>query len=142
LSSEQATKLLDDLIYERVLSFIDLDGLFGFEQELWCAYEELGPGGDHVAVAAKTMIDRALVRLCEDPRRYMTFGEPYGGSPLGSSPLGTSPLSASRRGTSPLDVIPYGNELFADCELCEQEARELREDDARAAGSAKRRRTS
>jgi hypothetical protein len=135
LSAEQATKLLDDLVYERVLSFIDLDGLFGFEQELWCAYEELGASGDNVPIAVKTMIDRALVRLCEDPRRYMTFGEPYGGSPLGSSPLGRSPSRSS-----PLDVIPYGEDVFGDCELCEQEARELREDEARAARTTKRRR--
>ncbi len=91
LAPEHAAKLLDEVIYERVLSFIDLDALYEFEQELWCAYEEAGvTNTEDVPRIVKEMVDRALMRFCEEPRRYVDF-----------------------RGESPL---PFG-----DCELCDEE---------------------
>ena len=74
ITPERATKLLDEVVYERVLGFLDLDGLFGFEQELWSALGECGVDEDHIGVEAKAMIDRALARIGDDPRRYGTFG--------------------------------------------------------------------
>ncbi len=71
---EYATKLLEDLVYERVLGFLDLDGLYQFEQELWFALGECGVDDAALAGEAKAMIDRALARLGDDPRRYAMFG--------------------------------------------------------------------
>ncbi|NVB83151.1 MAG: hypothetical protein HOV81_32555 [Kofleriaceae bacterium] len=79
ITPERATKLLDEIVFERVLGFVDLDGLFGFEQELWCALAECGLDDDAIAEASKAMIDRALARIAEDPRRYGTFGPAPGG---------------------------------------------------------------
>ena len=93
MAPDQASKLLDEVIYERVLGFIDVDGLYDFERELWCAYDEAGIADeDDVPKVVKAMIDKALMRFCDEPRRYMDFGTPLG-------------------------VDPFG-----DCALCEQEA--------------------
>ena len=97
LAPAQASKLLEEVIYERVLDFIDLDGLFAFERELWCAYDDAGVADEaDVPKLVKAMIDRALLRFCEDPRRYIDFGP----------------------------CAPFGSDPFGDCELCEQEASE------------------
>jgi hypothetical protein len=93
MQPDQASKLLDEVIYERVLSFVDLDGLFEFERELWCAYDEAGVADEvDVPQLVKAMIDRALMRVCDEPRRYMEFRPSF-------------------------DPEPFG-----DCERCEQEA--------------------
>ena len=76
LAPEHAAKLLDEVVYERVLALVDLDGLYRFEQELWFAFHECGIEGDHVPELVKDMLDRALVRALGDPRRYATFGPP------------------------------------------------------------------
>lgn len=71
LLPEQADRLLEEVIYERVLSCIDLDALLAFESELGCAFDQCGVvGDDKLAQLAKEMIDRALRRICDDPRRY------------------------------------------------------------------------
>jgi hypothetical protein len=79
VTTEHATKLLEEVVYERVLGFFDLDGLFNFEQELWLALGECGMSEDAIGDEAKAMIDRALARIADDPRRYATFGPPIGG---------------------------------------------------------------
>jgi hypothetical protein len=95
IAHDQASKLLDEVIYERVMSFIDLEGLFLFEQELWSAFDEAGCADDgDVPMRVKELIDRALMRFCDDPRRYLDF---------------CGPTSAGS---------------FDDCELCEQEAKQ------------------
>ncbi|HTL35849.1 MAG TPA: hypothetical protein VL326_22120 [Kofleriaceae bacterium] len=78
LAPEQAGKLLEEVIYERVLSFVDLEGLFDFERELWCAYDEAGVADEEdVPALVKALIDRAIVRLCDEPRRYVDFSAPF-----------------------------------------------------------------
>ena len=75
IAPELASKLLDEVLYERVLAFVHLPGLFAFEQELWFELQELG-----VAKApdvAKAMVDAALARAIEDPRRYIDI-KPFG----------------------------------------------------------------
>ena len=42
MTAEQASKLLEEVIYERVVSFIDTELLFAFEHELWFAYDVAG----------------------------------------------------------------------------------------------------
>ena len=84
LTSERATKLLEEIVYERVLGYVDLDGLYNFEQELWLALGECGISEDAIGDESKAMIDRALARISGDPRRYMSFGPPSpGGDPFG-----------------------------------------------------------
>lgn len=106
IAPDVASKLLDEVIYERVLSFIDLDGLYDFEQQLWLAVGESDIPEDEIPARVKDLIDAALKRLVDEPRRYMTFGLPAG---LGDG---------------------------FDCELCEQEARiNAHKRTKRAAGS-------
>lgn len=67
MAPERASKLLDEIIYERVLSCIDVDGLLTFECELSCAFDECSIEGDAIAVdLAKEMIDRALHRVRDE----------------------------------------------------------------------------
>ena len=73
IAPDVAGKLLEEVIYERVLSFIDLDGLFEFEQQLWLALGESGIAEAEVGDRVKDMIDGALKKLIDEPRRYMTF---------------------------------------------------------------------
>jgi len=75
LEPELASTLLDEVIYEQVLNMIDLDGLFHFEQELWSALNACGLEADKVPSMARAMIDRALRRIPEEPRRYLQFGK-------------------------------------------------------------------
>jgi len=96
LTPEKANQLLEEVVYERVVGFIDLEGLFDFERELWCAYDDTEVADEEeVPKLVKAMVDRALLRFLDDPRRYVEF-------------------SASH---------PVFGDPFSDCELCEQEAR-------------------
>ena len=74
LAPDVAGKLLEEVIYERVLSFIDLDGLHEFEQQLWLAVGESGIADAEVGDRVKELIDAALNKLIDEPRRYMTLG--------------------------------------------------------------------
>ena len=74
IAPDVASKLLEEVIYERVLSFVDLDGLYDFEQQLWLAVGESGIAEDEIPDRVKDMIDAALKKLLDEPRRYMTFG--------------------------------------------------------------------
>lgn len=73
IAADVASKLLDEVIYERVLSFVDLDGLFDFEQQLWHAVRESGIAENEIADRVKDMVDAALKRLVDEPQRYMTL---------------------------------------------------------------------
>lgn len=67
LAPDKASKLLDEVIYERVLGCIDVDALLHFECELSCAFDECGfRDSVHALDLAKDMIDRALHRACEE----------------------------------------------------------------------------
>ena len=71
LRPEQASKLLDDVLYERVLGCIDLQALFMVEVDLWVALSESDVTDEDTAKQlAKAMIDRALRRLPDEERRY------------------------------------------------------------------------
>ncbi|HEX5061085.1 MAG TPA: hypothetical protein VFV99_17085 [Kofleriaceae bacterium] len=96
MAPDQASKLLDEMVYERVLGFIDLDGLYDFERELWCAYDEAGIADeDEVPKIVKAMIDKALMRFCDEPRRYMDFGPPFGAAPFDDCDLCAAEAAAA-----------------------------------------------
>jgi hypothetical protein len=78
LEPGQASKLLEDVLYERVLGCIDLQALFMIEVDLWVALSECDVADDDTAKRlAKEMIDRALRRLPDEERRYGMV-RPYG----------------------------------------------------------------
>lgn len=70
MTPEQASKLLDEVVYERVVGCIDFDALFQFEQELWHALYECGLDDEGVIQATDQLIERALARAGTDPRRH------------------------------------------------------------------------
>jgi hypothetical protein len=98
MSPERANELLEEAIYMRVLHFIDLDGLYAFEEELWGMLHEIGYEGDEVPDLAKALMDRALGRLPNESRRYVEV-MPF----------------AARNGADGM--------AFGECALCEAEAR-------------------
>jgi hypothetical protein len=68
IAPDKAGKLLDEVVFERVMSFVDLKGLCLFQQELEFALIEVGVEYDEVAQVAKGMVDDALHRVADDPR--------------------------------------------------------------------------
>ena len=80
IAPDLAPKLLDDVIYERVIRHIDVAGLHGFEIELWLSLREHGIEETSFATA-REMIDRALDRFRTNPRRI------EGDSPFGDCEL-------------------------------------------------------
>ena len=79
IAPEHAARLLDDVLYERVLDCIDLQKLFLVEVELWVALAEcdIAETDEAAKQLAKQMIDRALRRLPDDDRRYSLL-PPFG----------------------------------------------------------------
>lgn len=75
IGAELASKLLDDVIYQRVLSCIDLEELALLEQELWTSIYATGPGDEASLRLAREMLDRAFARVQRDPRRYVLQGD-------------------------------------------------------------------
>ena len=72
LEAGQTASLLDQLVYEQVLACVDLDGLYSLEQSITLMAGDLdGVGPDRAADLAKAMLDRALLRLPDDMRRYL-----------------------------------------------------------------------
>ena len=77
IAADQAGKLLDELVLDRVLGCIDLQALFMVEVDLWVALSECGVANDEDAkLVAKSIIDRALRRVPDDGRRYPS--RPFG----------------------------------------------------------------
>jgi len=73
LAPAQVQRLLDQVVYERVLDCIDLDALYKLEQSLVMHLGEIdGVADDHIAQHAKVLIDRALLRVPGDARAYLT----------------------------------------------------------------------
>jgi hypothetical protein len=67
LAPDKASKLLDEIIYERVLACIDVDALLHFECELSCAFAECRfDGAAGSSELAREMIDRALHRVRDE----------------------------------------------------------------------------
>ena len=72
VSPAQASILLDQVIFEQVLECIDLDALYRLEQSLAMLVAELdGVPEQRAATLAKAMVDRAVLRLPDDMRRYL-----------------------------------------------------------------------
>jgi len=72
LSPAQAETLLDQVVYEQVLECIDLEALCRVEQSLTLAVSEIdGVPGEQICDLATAMLDRALLRLPGDLRRYL-----------------------------------------------------------------------
>jgi hypothetical protein len=68
----QAQVLLDQVIYEQVLECVDVDALVRLEQSLALMADELdGVGYDRACELARSMLDRAILRLPDDVRRYL-----------------------------------------------------------------------
>ena len=69
----------EDEIFERVIATIDLDALFGVEQELWSALPMRDANLDRddvetierVSDASKALIERLVARVMSDERRYV-----------------------------------------------------------------------
>ena len=73
---EKAAQLLDDLVYERVIACVDLDELYRFEQELWCALGDCGLDADAVITATDELIRIALTNVADDERRHVRHMSP------------------------------------------------------------------
>ncbi len=71
ITAELAGKLLEDVIYQRVLGCIDLDELSLIEHDLWASLYDLGPSDDEAWQLAREMLDQAFARIQRDPRRYL-----------------------------------------------------------------------
>jgi hypothetical protein len=85
LTSAQAASLLDQVVYEQVLECIDLDALYRLEQSLTMLVGEVdGVSADRIGELATAMLDRALLRLPDDVRRYLRAADwpPGGGCEL------------------------------------------------------------
>jgi hypothetical protein len=77
LAPHQAAVLLDQVIYEQVLACIDLEALYQVEQSLTMTVADFEGDGDRAADLAKALVDRALLRIPDDVRRYLhAFGHP------------------------------------------------------------------
>ena len=76
LSPTQASSLLDLMIYERVLECVDLDALSRVEQGLMSTVSDVvGMSPQQASYAAKSMIDRSLLRLPSHARSYLRVVE-------------------------------------------------------------------
>jgi hypothetical protein len=73
VTPDQATILLDQVIYEQVLEAVDVDALYRLEQTLIMQISDLD-GVSHLRAenVARSMIERALLRLPDDIRRCLS----------------------------------------------------------------------
>jgi hypothetical protein len=77
LAPHQAAVLLDQVLYEQVLACIDLEALYQLEQSLTMTVADFEGDGDRAADLAKALVDRALLRIPDDVRRYLhALGHP------------------------------------------------------------------
>ena len=76
LTPVQAAVLLDQVIYEQVLECVDLDALYHVAQSLDSMIGEIdGVASEHVGELARSILDRALLRLPDDLRGYLRVSE-------------------------------------------------------------------
>jgi hypothetical protein len=86
LAPARAARLLEDVIFTRVAELIDLPRLYDLEAMLALQIENLAADGepdhDDARALAKTMVDRALVRVARTSRKWTLLdrasGEPAG----------------------------------------------------------------
>jgi hypothetical protein len=72
LTPAHAQVLLDQVIYEQVLDCVDVDALVALERSLTMMLEELdGVAYERARMVAKSMLDRAVLRLPDDIRHYL-----------------------------------------------------------------------
>ena len=72
LGAGQVADLLDQMIYEQVIGCVDLDALYRVEQSLTMLVGEIdGIAADQICDLATALLDRALLRLPDDVRRYL-----------------------------------------------------------------------
>jgi hypothetical protein len=82
IGTEMATRLLDDVIYQRVLGCIDLEELALLEQELFMSAHGVGRSDEESLLLAREILDRAFARIQHDPRRYgLGFEDGWAGEP-------------------------------------------------------------
>ncbi len=71
----QATALLDQVIYEQVLECVDLDALYHLEQSLLLMVSDLqAMPHDRATETTQALLDRCLLRLPDDVRRFLSTG--------------------------------------------------------------------
>ena len=70
IGQAMAAKLLEDVLYSRVLECVDVSKLMIVELDLWAALCEQGREEEEARGEAKAMIDGALGRLARDDDRY------------------------------------------------------------------------
>ena len=76
LTPAQAAALLDQVVYEQVLECVDLDQLHHVAQSLDSMIGEIdGIADDQVSELARSILDRALLRLPDDLRGYLRVSE-------------------------------------------------------------------
>ena len=101
LAPHQAAVLLDEVIYEQVLACIDLDALHQLEQSLTMTVADFESDADRAADLAKALVDRALLRLPDDVRRYLhVVGSPFAGCELCDDEAGQAARPAATGGAS------------------------------------------
>ena len=72
MSPAQASRVLEDVIYLRVLECIDLEKLHLLELDVWVAMSEQELE-TCARLDAQAMIDRALARFATDAQRYASI---------------------------------------------------------------------
>lgn len=87
LSTEQAARLLDHVIFARIAELVDLPALYDLEAMLAHQIGSLCADREHGRALARALVDRALLRLADTPRRWQTADPAVGRSPaLGRGP--------------------------------------------------------
>lgn len=105
LTPAQAAGLLDQVVYEQVLECIDLDALYRLEQSLTMLVGEIeGIPDDRICDLATAMLDRALLRLPDDVRRYLRAADwpPGGDCELCEEERRSGPQASARHSPSRL----------------------------------------
>jgi hypothetical protein len=76
LAPARAARLLDDVIFTRVVELIDLPRLYDLEALLALQLEGLGASSDEARATAKAMVDRALMRVARTSRKWTRWAPP------------------------------------------------------------------
>ncbi|MEO7729445.1 MAG: hypothetical protein ABIY55_00625 [Kofleriaceae bacterium] len=98
----QAAALLDQLIYEQVLESVDLDALYRLEQSLTMMVGELhGVPFAQATESAKAVLDRCVLRLPDDIRRYLRAGPLIAFDPSGGPDFGAGSRCEERPASPP-----------------------------------------
>jgi hypothetical protein len=78
LPPARAARLLEDVIFARVAELIDLPRLYDLEAMLALQLANLGPEHEQAREIAKTMVDRALLRIARTSRKWASWTPPPG----------------------------------------------------------------